>query len=100
MWDLIADKSNRIVGLVAISLAALLYSGVASAWFLTHDTANKSLFYGLLAVDRFSNIFRIIFAIVTAIIVVFSIPPIPQGTAIPDADRPTPGGMQGEFSPC
>ena len=72
IWDLIAPR--KIAGLVAISVAALGYSGVMGAYFLARDVGPQNLFYGLLAFDRFSNLFRIIFAFVTITIIIFSLP--------------------------
>lgn len=83
-WDLVAPKSRKLAGLVAISLAALAFSAGTSAWLLAKDAEAKNLFYGLLAFDRFSNLFRILFALVTGAIVIFSIPPIPAGHTLPD----------------
>jgi NADH-quinone oxidoreductase subunit N len=97
VWDLVAAGGRKIVGLVTISLAALFYSGASGAWFLTHDVHETLLFYGLLASDRFSNIFRILFAIVTATVLVLSIPPLPEGATEAARGVPTPGRDQGEF---
>jgi NADH-quinone oxidoreductase subunit N len=72
VWDLVAPK--RIEGLVAISIAALAYSGGMGAYFLSKDIGPYNLFYGLLAFDRFSNLFRLLLAVVTALVIVFSIP--------------------------
>ena len=80
VWDLIAPR--KIIGLVAISVIALGYSGAMGAYFLARDVAPQNLFYGLLAFDRFSNLFRIIFAFVTITIIIFSLPskgPGPDG---------------------
>ncbi len=85
VWDLVStNRETKLRGLVAISLAALAYQAGASMMMLSRGIEAKNLFYGLLAFDRFSNMFRILFAIVTASIIVFSIPPIPAGHATPD----------------
>jgi NADH-quinone oxidoreductase subunit N len=74
VWDLVAPKHLKLGGLVVISLAALGYSGGMGAYFLSRDVGPYNLFYGLLAFDRFSNLFRLLLAFVTATIVLFSLP--------------------------
>ena len=73
-WDLVAKGRSKLTGIVAISVAALGYSGGMSAYLLAHGAAPQNLFYGLLAFDRFSNLFRILFALVTLVVLVFSVP--------------------------
>src|SRR6478609_5897964 len=97
VWDLVATTRAKLPGLIAISIAALLFSGGMSAWLLSRDLEPKNLFYGLLAFDRFSNIFRILFALVTGTIVIFSIPPIPEGHTLPDRGVRDDKRDQGEF---
>ncbi len=98
VWDLVArDKKTKLIGLVAISLAALAVSGGMSAWYLSRELEPKNLFYGLLAFDRFSNMFRILFAAVTGTIVIFSIPAIPEGHTLPDRGVRDDKRDQGEF---
>ncbi|MFO0759498.1 MAG: NADH-quinone oxidoreductase subunit N [Byssovorax sp.] len=96
-WDLAAPKRSKLTGLVVISLAALAFSAGTSAWLLSRDAAPHDLFYGLLAFDRFSNLFRILFALVTGSIVIFSVPPIPAGHATPDRGVADDKRDQGEF---
>jgi NADH-quinone oxidoreductase subunit N len=98
IWDLVArDKKTKLVGLVAISMAALAVSGGMSAFLLSRELEPKNLFYGLLAFDRFSNMFRILFAAVTGTIVIFSIPAIPEGHTLPDRGVRDDKRDQGEF---
>jgi NADH-quinone oxidoreductase subunit N len=98
IWDLVArDKKTKLVGLVAISMAALAVSGGMSAFLLSRELEPKNLFYGLLAFDRFSNMFRILFAAVTGTIVIFSIPAIPEGHTLPDRGVRDDRRDQGEF---
>jgi NADH-quinone oxidoreductase subunit N len=97
VWDLVASKRSKLTGLVVISLAALTYSAVTSAYLLARDAEPQNLFYGLLAFDRFSNMFRILFAFVTGAIVLFSIPPIPAGHTLPDRGVRGDHRDQGEF---
>jgi NADH-quinone oxidoreductase subunit N len=74
-WDLFAKEARaKIGGILALSLGALGFSAATSAWLLSRDTEPQNLFYGLLAFDRFSNLFRILFAAVTAVIIVFAAP--------------------------
>jgi len=89
IWDLaVRDARLKIVGSVAICVTALGYSAVSAASFLAGDFAAKNLFGGiyvpeelaysapgLLAFDDFTNTFRILFAVVSAIILVFVVPP-------------------------
>jgi NADH-quinone oxidoreductase subunit N len=75
VWDLLAKGMNqKMTGIVVISLSALGFSAALSGWLLSRDAAPHNLFYGLLAFDRFSNLFRVLFAFVTAAILVFSVP--------------------------
>ncbi|WP_437966413.1 NADH-quinone oxidoreductase subunit N [Sorangium sp. So ce260] len=86
VWDLASPARLKIGGLVVISLAALGWSGGMGAYFLASDAGPHELFHGLLAFDRFSNLFRVIFALVTAAIVLFSVPPRGPG-ALPELRR-------------
>ncbi|WP_437277334.1 NADH-quinone oxidoreductase subunit N [Sorangium sp. So ce375] len=79
VWDLASPARLKLAGLVIISLAALAWSGGLGAYFLATDAGPHGLFYGLLAFDRFSNLFRVIFALVTGAIVLFSVPPRAPG---------------------
>lgn len=97
LWDLVATPKNRLTGLLTISLAAFGYSAAQSAWLLAHDTPAQNLFYGLLAFDRFSNMFRIIFAFVAATVAIFSVAPIPAGDAAPSHGVRDDRRDQGEF---
>jgi NADH-quinone oxidoreductase subunit N len=97
VWDLISSPRTKTTGLVVISLTALAYSAGTSAWLLVRDAKAQNLFYGLLAFDRFSNMFRILFALVTGAIVVFSVPPIPEGHTLPDRGVSADKRDQGEF---
>jgi NADH-quinone oxidoreductase subunit N len=80
---------------------------------LLADAPPQNLFYGLLAFDRFSNLFRVVFALVSAAIAVFSVPAVdisrsplrghpalPAGNALPTAGHdggrpPMPPGPAG-----
>ncbi|MFT3773603.1 MAG: NADH-quinone oxidoreductase subunit N [Minicystis sp.] len=97
VWDLVSSPRNKTAGLLAISLAALGFSGIQSAWLLIHGVAPQNLFHGLLAFDRFSNLFRIVFAFVGAVIAIFSVPPIPAGNTLPNAGVRDDRRDQGEF---
>ncbi|KYF90302.1 NADH-quinone oxidoreductase subunit N [Sorangium cellulosum] len=81
VWDLASPARLKIAGLVVISLAALAASGGMGAYFLATGAGPHELFYGMLAFDRFSNLFRVIFAFVTAAIVLFAVPPTGPGVA-------------------
>jgi NADH-quinone oxidoreductase subunit N len=97
VWDLVAPPRSKTTGLVVISLGALAYSAGTSAWLLARDAKPQNLFYGLLAFDRFSNTFRILFAIVSGAVTIFSVPPIPEGHALPDRGVRDDKRDQGEF---
>src|SRR6185295_19977481 len=83
VWDLVAPKQSKLTGFLVLCLGALGFSALMSAILLARDAAPQNLFYGLLAFDRFSNMFRILFALVTGTIVIFSVPPIPEGHTLP-----------------
>ena len=74
LWDLVSSGKKRATGVVAISIAAILASGTLSAIALFRNAEPLKLFYGLLAYDSYSHVFRIIFAIVATVIVIFAIP--------------------------
>jgi NADH-quinone oxidoreductase subunit N len=78
IWDLISAGLNRIRGIVVITLAALLTSGFLSLAYLMRQlaglTPSMTLFGGLLAFDPFSHLFRMLFAFVAAIVIVFAAP--------------------------
>jgi NADH-quinone oxidoreductase subunit N len=74
VWDLAVKGRAKMPGILAIGLASLALSAGVSISSLVRDVAPQNLFYGLLAFDRFSNLFRLVFAFVTAAIMVFSIP--------------------------
>src|SRR5271165_5105469 len=97
VWDLISPAKSKTTGLVVISLAALAYSAGTSAWLLARDAQPQNLFYGLLAFDRFSNTFRILFACVTGVVVLLSVPPIPEGHTLPGRGVREDRRDQGEF---
>ena len=76
---------------MVISLSALGFSAALSGWLLSRDAAPHNLFYGLLAFDRFSNLFRILFAFVTATILVFSVPETTKSRREGEQRHPRPG---------
>ena len=79
-WDLIARSHRwRVLGSVAICVAALGYSAVSSAFFLVNDYPTLNLFGGLLAFDDFAHTFRILFAFVSGVIILFATPAMLSG---------------------
>ena len=75
VWDLIAKETrSKVYGAVAICLAGLGYSALASASYLATDAEALNLFGGLLAFDDFAHTFRILFAFVSAMIMLFVAP--------------------------
>lgn len=73
-WDLAKSGPGKSPGLVAIALVTLTYAGAQSAMYLIRDEPSRVLFGGLMASDRFAHSFRALFAAVTAVIVIFSVP--------------------------
>ncbi len=93
IWDLIVkERRSRVYGAAALCLAALAYSALSSASFLAGDVPAVNLFggmpatgdiprVGLLAFDGFTHVFRILFAFVTAVVILFAAPPmLDEGT--------------------
>ncbi|MCK6587866.1 MAG: NADH-quinone oxidoreductase subunit N [Polyangiaceae bacterium] len=74
LWDLAVKGRAKVPGILVIGLSALAVSAGVSVFSLVRDAAPQNLFYGLLAFDRFSNLFRLVFAFVTAAIMIFSLP--------------------------
>jgi NADH-quinone oxidoreductase subunit N len=97
VWDLVSSPRSKTAGLVVISLGALGFSAGTSGWLLARDAQPQNLFYGLLAFDRFSNMFRILFALVSGAVVIFSVPPIPAGNTVPARGVRDDRRDQGEF---
>ena len=81
IWDLIAKGRSKISGIVGLSAVALAISGGIGLNALLTKSEPVAMFYGLLAFDRFSNLFRVVFAFVTAVVVLFSIPSDEMGKA-------------------
>ncbi len=97
VWDLVSSPRTKTTGLVVISLVAFAYSAGTSGWLIAHDAKPQNLFFGLLAFDHFSNTFRILFALVSGAVAIFSIPPIPAGHTMPDRGVREDRRDQGEF---
>ena len=75
VWDLAArEHRRRVWGVILIALVALSYSAGVSVQCLSTNIGPQSLFGGLVAFDRLSNLFRALFALVTAVIIVFVAP--------------------------
>jgi NADH-quinone oxidoreductase subunit N len=74
VWDLVAKGRAKITGIVAISAVALLISAGVGVNALLSKSEPITIFYGLLAFDRYSNLFRVLFAFVTGVVILFSIP--------------------------
>jgi NADH-quinone oxidoreductase subunit N len=74
LWDLVSQDRTRIQGIVAITLAALGTSGALSAVYLVKQVPALALFGGLVTFDPFAHLFRILFAAVCAVVVVFAVP--------------------------
>src|SRR5262249_25955418 len=88
----VAHGRAKLGGILVISYAALAYSAGASIYALVRELPPQNLFYGLLAFDRFANLFRAIFAFVSGAIIIFSLPSREQDASEPEEIR-----SQGEF---
>jgi NADH-quinone oxidoreductase subunit N len=86
VWDLVVSGPAKSQGLVAIALVTLLYAGGQAAIYLAAEEPSKILFGGLMASDRFAHVFRVFFALVTAIIILFSAPGLEMSKG-PDAQK-------------
>ncbi|MBK8251528.1 MAG: NADH-quinone oxidoreductase subunit N [Polyangiaceae bacterium] len=73
-WDLVAKGKAKLTGIVGLAAVSLAISGGVGLAALLSKSEPVALFYGLLAADRFSNLFRVVFAFVTGVVVLFSIP--------------------------
>jgi NADH-quinone oxidoreductase subunit N len=91
IWDLLARGPSRVPGFLVIAWVALGFAGAQSALYLAGHEPSRMLFGGLLAFDRFAHLFRVLFAGVTAIVVLFSAP-VQRAISGPEAQRGT-----GEF---
>jgi len=76
LWDLFAKRA-RAEGAAILSIVALLATAVLGFVQMRH--APRNLFGGLVAYDPFANFFKVFFGVVTAIIVVFSMPTVEAG---------------------
>ena len=74
LWDLAARGRARAAGAAAITFATLCVAGGRALYELSANRPAELLFGGMLATDRFALAFRAFFAIVTAIVVLFSLP--------------------------
>lgn len=92
-WDLVVkERRKKILGATAITLIALAASAGLSASYLMAELAPENLFNGLLAFDQFSHTFRILFALVTGLILIFAVPP-ELGESVEARDRRNPAEM-------
>jgi NADH-quinone oxidoreductase subunit N len=74
LWDLVGPKESRFTGVVAIALAALAGSFALNVYYLSHHFPAISLFGGQLAFDRYAIVFRGLFALITAMVLVCALP--------------------------
>ena len=103
LWDLVAkERRIRLWGVLLVALASLAYSAGVSVQVLSGTITPVDLFggtvvppdaagaTGLTAFDQFSNLFRALFALVTAVTIVF---------IAPQRSRPSPVVAWGTSSP-
>jgi NADH-quinone oxidoreductase subunit N len=74
VWDLMGPGPSRFKGVVIIALAALVGSFGLNVYYLLHHVPALSLFGGQLAFDRYANLFRALFALITATVLVCALP--------------------------
>jgi NADH-quinone oxidoreductase subunit N len=74
VWDLVGPRESRFTGVVVIALAALTGSFALSVFYLSHHFPSLSLFGGQLAFDRYANVFRALFALITAMVLICALP--------------------------
>lgn len=75
LWDLVARGRSRITGIVVLTLAALVTSGALSGAYLGASSVKPVLlFHGMLSFDPYAHLFRVLFAGVAAIVVIFAAP--------------------------
>ncbi len=74
LWDLLAPTRSRLAGVVTIALLALAGSFAISVYYLFGHFHALSLFGGQLAFDRYANVFRALFALITAMVLVCALP--------------------------
>lgn len=74
LWDLVGPRESRFSGVVGIALTALAGSFALSLYYLSHRFPAISLFGGQLAFDRYANVFRALFAVITATVLVCALP--------------------------
>ncbi len=111
VWDLLTGArasdaalspektKSKVTGIVVISGIALAISAGMGISALIRPSEPFALFYGLLAFDRFANLFRVLFAFITATIIVFSIPSDERPTDV-SSDKPTDDALgKGEANP-
>ncbi|MBI4704629.1 MAG: NADH-quinone oxidoreductase subunit N [Deltaproteobacteria bacterium] len=76
LWDvLVREHRAKLLGALCLGLLGLAYAAGASAFYLAAPVAPQNLFHGLLVFDRFACGFRILFAFVTAVALLFVVPP-------------------------
>ena len=73
-WDLFTRGRVRRVGALVLAFASLGVAATASVLALKGEEPDVAVFGGLLASDRYANVFRLLFAAVTAIVLVAAIP--------------------------
>ena len=90
LWDLVAPRAYRVLGAVALTIGALGFSGGAGLFALLGGAPSRLLFNGLLSLDPYANLFRVLFAAVTIVVVLFVLPEKGSGS---ESER-GPGGRE------
>ncbi|MCU0693386.1 MAG: NADH-quinone oxidoreductase subunit N [Polyangiaceae bacterium] len=73
-WDLVARGTTRVTGIVVLTLAALGTASAVAAGYLFKQIPEQRLFFGLLAFDGYAHLFRIVFPLISALVLVFAVP--------------------------
>jgi NADH-quinone oxidoreductase subunit N len=74
LWDLLAPPSIRQRAFAWMSVAALGVSGLSAGLRIAREEPSRALFGGMLVSDPFAHTFRVLFAVVTAVVVIMSAP--------------------------
>lgn len=89
-WELAAKGRAKDRTTVALALGALVLSAASGAWALATHQPTMALFGGLIVVDALTSVFRVLFSLIAATILVFVAPS--------DGPRRRPDGIQQSFA--
>jgi NADH-quinone oxidoreductase subunit N len=73
-WDLAGGPRTKGRGVVTLTLGGLAFSALSGAWSLITTQPTTALFGGLIVHDAFASVFRVLLAVVVAVVVLFVAP--------------------------